>query len=349
MSTVSNVNELKYYQEEVNTLFSQTQELYTNFVQEQEQEPAAEVSSTSNVPTYDVLAETDEVKEPLPTTYLGHACRQSKSNQDFVLTGHNDGFEWMCVADGHGKQDREGLEHVAVLRNLPWASIMENTSPVDEINRLVAKWHEEHGTQESVASGSMFAMARIYPTGVECITVGDSRVAVYVDDKLVHITRPHSHQCNPDEFGRLRSEDRMLSVMPGSTPQILSPTDMTMTSNPTTIFKNGGGYRHSATMSLGHQNITGCEPLSGLVSIEPGQRVMVIAYSDGFGDMFLPNNAEEIARIRNMTSDEMVAMALARWKQPWVYHEGNELGRVVTTRFPENGEDDISVAVWRNY
>jgi serine/threonine protein phosphatase PrpC len=321
---------------------------YNNFA---EDDAAVELAVIPETPIFSILEEAASLQPqllPAPRTYMDHACRQAKSGQDFTLTGSADGYDWMVVADGHGKEKNGTMEHVGILRTLQWSSIMEKVSPIDEINKKVAEWHDTHGTEESIVSGSMLAMVRVYSTGIECVTVGDARIAIYIDDKLAHISMPHNHS-NPMEVERIKRDNLLSHTEPGSTIKILSPTEITMMSNPYSVFRLGN-YRLSSTMSLGHQNATGCEPEREFVDIEPRQRVMIVVYSDGLGDMFLPHDPEEIERIRDMSAGDIVEMALKRWKQIWrFYPSETDLSSHVINRFPPDGEDDISVAVWRNY
>ena len=348
-------NHVMYNQEEVQSRLEQQQMqmeeqigiLYHSMKQlEQKQQETKPAAGTF---TFNILEEVVADSVTTQSVYIGHASYQNKIIPDVALSQRGDDCDWLVVSDGHGQGfcQEDSLEHTEILRILPWSSIMEKVSPIDEINQLVADWHIDNGVEEGYQTGSMLSMVRVYPTGLESINVGDNQTAVYIDHELVYLSSPHVFY-NPEEYARISEQNLVSYTAPSHEIMMISPDEITTISKPYVVFHKEE-LELNATMALGHKNITGCKPDVKHIEFQEGQKVMVLTFNNAFADMVIPEDPREIALLEKMTAPEMVEMVSDRWAQLWYYHPDMENCTMDPETVQLSQTDNINVAVWRNY
>jgi len=270
--------------------------------------------------------------------------RQLGKGEDFVFAGNgidleegNQPFHFILVMDGHG-----GKSCIGIIREMS----------VDELTRLVA--HRDpvmaigghirmHRFAYATNSGATLSLAKVYGDRVKTFNVGDSRTFVYVNGQLAHTNKIHDID-NPAEAARLSElfarNGEAYQLESSRTPQVLSPTRMTMIKSDRVYYPSGAVC--AVTQSMGHHDEFGYAPDVGVVEFSEKDVVSVVAATDGLFDIVNLNSPAEIDALMTMDSPALLDFAESRWKQSWEYVDTS--GSVISAdaRFPD--WDDVGVA-----
>ena len=305
------------------------------------------------------------------------------SGQDRVVRWQHAGldgtepFDFIGVLDGHGKVHAHEKNRAVREERAPKKHFIECFDDIsletkDKIYRAenpmlelisyfstVAHNLYDHGT------GAVVSFARIYSDRVETFNVGDARSLVFIDGKLVYINESHT-AANMREQERLTREFDLNSltsarvcIVPASTIELMSPTDIRSIKSTYTVFKHedaNGNYtetRLAPSQSLGHNNVTGYEISTSVIPYTPEQTVHVVTTTDGVMDMVcmpdgwtpdtLPTDLQFLA---TTDAQNIAKWARHRWSQEWTVHaDGYTTGKQT---FPKTryGQDDIGIATW---
>ena len=183
-------------------------------------------------------------------------------------------------------------------------------------------------------------MQRNETTGVLKVVlewVGDSPIFVFVNGEKVFETITH-HANNEHEVDLMKAKGFITGIEETNLGFKVVAAD-TIVSEPGkyAILKGGNGSQLACTRSLGHNGITCTEADTATIVAKMTDEVKVIVMSDGVGDML--HMQTDMEKLKTYSSQELVDLAETRWKQTWKYNE-------TTTKFPANGYDDCSAAVW---
>lgn len=277
--------------------------------------------------------ETDVLIEhiPLPIRRASACEKQLDSKQDLVRVTEdcvdmitNELFTCLEVYDGHGNNSC-----IKELRKMDTTNIIQLFPGFEfEIQkRLLSKPMHNN-------SGATCSVAKIYKNRVECSSIGDSKIAVFINGEIVFESHGHTWD-NPDERERLSTS---VYSRPSQKPEILSPDKIRMAHSTYTYFMDD--VRLAVTQSLGHNGITGICPYKKTVEFGDMDNVVVLVASDGFWDMVILEHDLPICLKSNAT--QLAEFAEARWKQTWNVEVKPD--KFAPTRFDRF--DDIGVAVW---
>lgn len=269
-------------------------------------------------------------------------------NQDLAFKGKveygEDPYEWFTGCDGHGLDVFPNI-----LKRAPWPAIMATPDSLAALLHWLKKYDGISGN-----TGATYFEAKLFRNRVETCTVGDSQIAVFVDQKLVYINTPHNFQ-NPLECERLRERretGRVTIKGAGLIPKICGATTLKQAPGDYIYFENGD--KIALSQSLGHDNVTGISPEKHTVFFEPGQEVCVLGGSDGLWEMVNtegPDAEADMLFLATKSANEIAAMAETRWKQEWnfIWTDGKGVERTAVNRFQSDprsgssGYDDVSV------
>ena len=95
--------------------------------------------------------------------------KQSRGDQDFVITGSCDDYDWIVVCDGHGK--RLVSDHI---RTLNWKSLIERDTFFEDLGKEIIN------LGDTANSGTTFSVVKIYSDRYECYWVGDSTIKILI-------------------------------------------------------------------------------------------------------------------------------------------------------------------------
>ena len=281
------------------------------------------------------------VPDPVRVSTLTSAVRSLGSGQDHVIgtkglmnphTGEL--FDLLEVYDGHG-----GDTCIDAIRSMPTAQIIQDFAlPEVEIQHRLSL-----NQKVSVSSGSTFACAKIYKNRVECRTVGDSQIVVFVNDEIRY-TSPLHNWFNLDERVRIGKKSGFKpSPMRDTCPELLSTTALTM--EQAWRLNWGPSVIIVPTQSLGHYGITGLAAATYTIEFTDEDRVVVVAATDGVWDVMSPKFEEDKERFLTMTAEQIAQVAAERWNQEWDFHPyPQNLGKDVSKEsFPD--KDDVGIIV----
>ena len=277
--------------------------------------------------------------------------RQIGKGQDIAISGRNllnkNGrhCDWIFVADGHGDDTI-----INMLRNLikddKMLYIISTDEPMDE---LVLQMKRKPLLR---LSGATCIIVKIWEDNViQCWSVGDSQVAIYVNKQLHYLSCPHNMK-NPLEQERLAENIKLgrvrIEKMKDLIPRVATKN---------TMFPRVGEYIHTGrvklamTQALGDDWVTGIVPEKFTYSFDPKDEVRVVAGTDGFWEQYIfegQDATEDLIDITTLTTENLIIKTNRRWEQNWEYfwNPANTSQSIITNY---DGEyDDIALGIWTN-
>jgi serine/threonine protein phosphatase PrpC len=279
--------------------------------------------------------------------YFEIAERQLGSKQDIIVKYEgltdNEGnvFDGMFMADGHGTDDIyikiKMHEETNQLRDF-----MCSANPMFHLNKSL------NAKRIYKSSGATGIFVRIYSDKIKVQSVGDSRVAIFINGKMKYINCPHN-MSNVKEVERL---DGQVVLEPTTNPVPVISTKTKVVAKKGVYIRFGKDTRLALSQALGHNGITGIEPENYELTYEPTDTVRVIVGSDGFWDQIilegpcLEDCEEDMSDLQNMTAEQLADKTEARWKQLWDYYYNPDNLEEVIKDIENDIYDDLCVGVW---
>ena len=236
------------------------------------------------------------------TNYLNIQERQLHANEDYVISGKNlvclngKKCDWICLLDGHGGSDCINIIKKLVFEN----KLIQFISQYDPIEPLIAYMKLQPIYDES---GATCIIVKIFEDGIiQSWSVGDSRVAIFINSEMVYINCPHNMK-NPLEKGRLASrlQNKTVSILKSHLIPIIS-TKLIMKARPSEyiIFKDKFLREKILAMSqtLGDTWITGIFPEK--IELQTNlieDTIRVVVGSDGFWDHYIHFQPQPLEKV----------------------------------------------------
>lgn len=262
--------------------------------------------------------------------------------QDFCQTGslydEYGAFNYMIIADGHGKGDI-----VSVLKNddFPWRDVLLQTTST-LIGQTIINYLIYYGVlNKSTYDGTTISIAKIYSSFIHLVWLGDSKIQVFIDKNSNFLTPPHncSNENEVDSFNTCGCylKDTWDFKQTDSKKLVKVKTKRVVIDN---------NENTALTRCLGHNRILNEEFQEQFIDFTQNNKVDLVAATDGFWDVAgIPKDYPNMVA-ENTTARDLCKLAVKRWKQSWMYYPENE--RPYTQTFPRASYDDIAVAVWHN-
>jgi serine/threonine protein phosphatase PrpC len=273
-----------------------------------------------------------------PTPYFESVEKQLGSGQDFAYVTKADEYTGGMVCDGHGLSGC-----INVIRSMNMTEILSSAEPIQTMHDIL----ESMGPLIHLQSGSTAVYAKIFDDHVDCGSIGDSSIIIFVNGHVVWQNKPHNYS-NPSEMARLCGK---CVAKRDWCPKMISETELVMVPSPRITF-NDTRVILVPTQSLGHRNATGFAPEIHRVDFVHGDLVRVVLFSDGVSDMLCDTLPNDTTSLLTMSAVEIAQRAETRWRKMWDcvadYRDIANSARK-PTQFPPNGYDDVSVAVIQNY
>lgn len=271
---------------------------------------------------------------------VAHCCRVEKLDP-------TKSYDCFIGFDGHGLNTFNDI-----LNSINLGEIAEADNSLSEILKQLTKMGICTDN-----SGATYYEAKLYSNRVETCTIGDSKIAVFIDKKLVYMNAAHNMK-NPLEVERLKSRIELGEVCVKTdrpVPVIFSKDILKICDSEYVFF--GSKEKIAMSQSLGHNNITGIVPERHILFFKPGQEIAVVGGSDGLWDMINmsgPDFEDDLLSLATMSAVEIADIAENRWKQDWNVHWTNSKGEVQvfvdsfknkqrSSQNPYSGYDDVSV------
>ena len=238
--------------------------------------------------------------------------------QDFGIYGKGinskgEEFEWMIGCDGHG-----GNQIINLLRSLNWDLIMKQDNTLQEVIKIIDRCGFQYQS-----TGATYMEAKIFKDRIETCSVGDSKIMVFMDDKLCYESTEHN-LFNESEKERLQphiDEHTMIVEDVPTIPHVLTPHNITTQTKHYYNFNHT--YKIAMSQSLGHNNVSGINPERKIISYTPQNKIRVVLMSDGVTDVISsePEYYEkDIHSLSVLPCSEIASLAEQRWKQEWHYY-----------------------------
>jgi serine/threonine protein phosphatase PrpC len=264
-----------------------------------------------------------------------HAYQDQTYSGQFVDEVTGERGEWAMVTDGHGLSTC-----INFLRSIP-SEVMDgfigSPSPAislfDHVNTNVK-------LRPSECSGATMCLVKIYSDRVVCINVGDSQAAVYKNGQLAFLTVEHNTS-NEREKDRLRELYPSIYFMPSQTIELLTDSKMTYAYSEYAKFSNN--IMLATTQALGHNGMTGIAPDVTTIPYGPGDVIQVVIGSDGFWDMVIKTNEDEMLSFASRSSNELLTWCVGRWLQEWEMQPDRNNKKWFRSSYERDQCDDICV------
>jgi serine/threonine protein phosphatase PrpC len=252
-------------------------------------------------------------------------CEQAIDNETGEL------FNWCAVFDGHGSDDC-----IQFIREIPITTMNNFISSKNPIENLYKYINQR--LKMRVSSGSTMCLTKIYQNRIVCSNCGDSKAAIYKNGKIEFVTQEHSFQ-NKNEFFRLANN---VTYLPSSDIEIVD--DSTLVSVYSEYIRWNIDYtKLSCSQALGHNGNTGYAPDYETISYNEGDSLKIIIATDGFWDMVIKDEEEEITNLLKMQCKDLLDFAVKRWLQEWEMYTDIDAEHYSKCCYNENQCDDVGV------
>ena len=272
------------------------------------------------------------------TTTINHAIKQAQSKQDFATSGSNDEFDFIVVADTHGRGNSKFVLKF-MFESIDWNELLSHEYFFEELQNKIKKI-------DTHQIGSTLSVCKIFPDRFEIYWVGDSTIKIFKNTEEIYKTKDHDYN-NKEDIDRIKQLDTFLSMSGAKDAVAISQTEISQVKSK--IFRFGSFKKIEAinmTHSLGHNQKTGDFISHETVTREKDEKYKVVIGSDGFWQVTCGIDNEIISSI-NTTSKELVELANTRWHQNWNLKDNN--GKMWSgIKFPDHNIDDVAVACWYN-
>ncbi len=268
---------------------------------------------------------------------------QNESEQDFATYGATDDFEYIVVADSHGR-DRNKQFFIKLYDSLDWGQFLANDTWCEDIIKMT-------NNIDTAYVGSTLTVWKIFEDRFECSWIGDSSAKIWGFDKENNLvidwkTKDHDYYNKEDYETMLIELEKFPNFTTNEAWDIEAKTPDTMLSVKAKLFKIGN-ERINMTRALGHK---GCYTPLGFDTVyvprEKDMTYRIVTATDGFWQVM---SDEDIPFIANKTNFALclATKARQRWGQSWTHD--NSLGGITQNiKIPKSNWDDVGVATWSN-
>ena len=283
----------------------------------------------------------NSVPESTHQVSIGTSVEQMHAHQDQTYSGKfvdeetGERGDWAMVTDGHGLSTC-----INFLRSIP-SDVMDGFigSPSPAIS-LFDYVNANVKLRSGECSGATMCLVKVYSDRVVCINVGDSQAAVYKNGQLAFLTVEHNTS-NEREKERLRALYPSIYFMPSQTIVLLTESKMTHAYSEYAKFSNK--VMLATTQALGHNGMTGISPDVTTIPYGPGDVVQVVIGSDGFWDMVMKNNDDEMLSFASKSNDELLTWCVGRWLQEWEMQHDRNIEKSFKSSYERDQCDDVCV------
>jgi len=268
---------------------------------------------------------------------LAQLCKGQDQTYSGVFIDEDTGEEgkWAMVTDGHGSNTC--INFLRSIKQEKLNEIIGKSTPVETMAKYINE-NAKIGKYES--SGATMCLVKIYKNRVLCINCGDSRVIVYKNNNPVFLSKEHN-SFNLNERKRLEACYPGVKIDKTTNIKIISETKMIGIVGEYIDFPSG--TRLMTSQALGHNGNTGYAPDYETINYDKNDSLKVIIASDGFWEMVLKDNEEEIAKIAKMECKDLLDFALNRWLQEWEMYRNINAETFVKCSFNEKQCDDVGI------
>ena len=275
---------------------------------------------------------------------MSHCSIQNQSKQDFVTSGRTNKFDFLIVADSHGRGINK-FYFTKLFSNINWGVFIDNDYWQEELMRLC-------NSEKTKGIGSTFTCVKMFSDRFEVYWIGDSECRIYGVNQPteqepspeVQVVKFSQHDYNNEEdikrfkFRYIRQRDI----------QAVSPSCLKQVEAKMFQVKNEAC---NMTRTLGH---AGCFCATEGYQIENKiiykrdfncDYYKIVVASDGFWQV-MSEEKEDTTTIMDTRSNArlLAQMARNRWEQYWTVIRFTKTKQKVY--IPHHNWDDVAVATW---
>lgn len=240
---------------------------------------------------------------------------------------------WGLITDGHGTD-----KCIKFLRSIPQETLNGIFGSKTPVENLAAHVNQNTTILNNESSGATMCLVKVYKDRIVVINCGDSQACVYKNGEQIFLSKEHN--ClNATERHRLEK----LSIKYQTSGNIEVVTETKLCGVPSRYAVFPPNLVLATTQALGHNGRTGYAPDISVIPYEPDDTVQVVIASDGFWDMILKENREEMKSFASKTSDELVKFAVGRWLQEWEMYQDKTTEVFQKHSYIRNECDDVSI------
>lgn len=272
---------------------------------------------------------------------FSNSTLQLDKKQDFSLSIKIGNVIWLVVADGHAGFPIQYYKHRTVfefIQRLNWEVFLKENSenPVkaldDKINREIV---------DTQNNGSTISIVKIENNNLKIWWKGDSATNIYKNGKMIYKTKNHNI-FEKSEKERLKKENiKYTQDKTGTNFRLLGNNCIEMINSPLYIIYENGD-KMNMTNCLGHNNITGNFIDYYEYNFIQGNKYKIISATDGFWDMFYPDEDNEII-LNYQNANQLTEFSEKKWKQEWQHVWKNKKYSQTFSVY-----DDIAVSLFSN-
>jgi hypothetical protein len=280
---------------------------------------------------------------------ISEHVEQMSKGQDYTISGQIeiDGqpVKYAAVFDGHGRD--------TVIR------FIRNIKP-DKMNEIMSSlcpgitmFHYINNATPKLCirgecSGSTMCLARIFPTHVEIINVGDSQAVVFKNGQIEFISEPHEYG-NTKEKERLEQESRIYYAVDSKNMKIVNDTEMQVIKSFYIVHKNDG-VQLAISQALGHDGKTGIRPDRTVIPYEDTDDIRIVLGSDGFFDMVMREKdndqfvTQDLLDVIDMPGEDILKRTVDRWTKEWeMYYSLTDPTLSMSGQYDKEQCDDVAI------
>lgn len=241
------------------------------------------------------------------------AVEQNYKFQDQPFYGTTPlGKIYFGIWDGHGSNSViQELRNI--MTNGKLSEIMDTESPVHTITDYLLQ-HNICRINES--SGAAMNFCIFDGKNLICTNCGDSRAFIFRNGEVIFMSVDHNSR-NEKERNRLEgkvtySQSQCLKVI----------SDKELVGSPSEYIHYENGIQLALSQAIGHNNITGIDPVVETIAVKPTDEIVAICASDGVIDMLLKDENDEVKDIDikmlySFSAEDLKNKIMSRWLQPW--------------------------------
>ena len=151
------------------------------------------------------------------TTTINHAIKQAQSKQDFATSGSNDEFDFIVVADTHGRGNSKFVLKF-MFESIDWNELLSHEYFFEELQNKIKKI-------DTHQIGSTLSVCKIFPDRFETYWVGDSTIKIFKNTEEIYKTKDHDYN-NKEDIDRIKQLDTFLSMSGAKDAVAISQTEI---------------------------------------------------------------------------------------------------------------------------
>jgi serine/threonine protein phosphatase PrpC len=280
---------------------------------------------------------------------ISEHVEQMCKGQDYTVSGQIeiDGqpVKYAAVFDGHGRDNV--IRFIRNIKPNKMDEIMATDDPATNMFHYINDAKPKlciHGE----CSGSTMCVARIFPTHVEIINVGDSQAVVFKNGKIEFISETHDYG-NPKEKERLESTCRIHYAVESKSMKIVSETEMRVIKSFYIVHTNDS-VQLAVSQALGHDGKTGVCPDRTIIPYSNIDDIRIVLGSDGFFDMVLRERdsdrflEQDLLDLIDMPCEAIMKRTIDRWVRQWnMYYSLINPELSMSGQYDKDQCDDVAV------